>query len=324
MKWIHCFTRLLGSTFPSFPAWLPASLGVCLLLAGVAPAETMTTAANRWAFIICGHPGDEAHRKQFADSATQIRKALVDRWAFPADHVWLRFGVDEKDEKSIERSRGPATKVALATDAVLIEKQLRAEDELWVFVIGHAHHADRKAQFNVAGPDVTPDEFARWFASIPCRRSVFFITTPLSGFFTKLLARQGRVVITATEPDLEVNETLFPSSLAKLLETFPAGSDHDIDKDGIYSLLDVYLATALDVEKRYSADNLLATEHAQLDDNGDGRGSELQAPYYANDDIAAKPASRPSTVRPGADGALARAIDLGWIVKKTSNSATEQ
>jgi hypothetical protein len=118
------------------------------------------------------------------------------------------------------------------------------------------------------------------------------------------------VVVSATEPDLETNETLFPSSLARLLETFPEDSVHDVDKDGVYSLLDLYLAVALDVARRYSEEMLLATEHAQLDDNGDGRGSELQLQYYAEEDAAAKPGPRPSAARAVADGALARSIDL--------------
>jgi hypothetical protein len=94
------------------------------------------------------------------------------------------------------------------------------------------------------------------------------------------------------------------------METFPAGDEHDVDKDGVLSLLDLYLAVALDVAKRYSEEELLATEHAQLDDNGDGRASELQAQYYVEEDAAAKPAPRTTKTRAGADGALARSIDL--------------
>jgi hypothetical protein len=316
------------------------------------PAGTTQPPAGRWAFIICGHPGDDQHRKLFAESTEQIRKALTERFAFPASNIWIRFGADEgraertsansvesrqlpdqvepqtNDQQSIQpsitASRGPATKEALAADAAELQKLVRAGDELWVFVIGHAHAADRAVQFNVLGPDVSPAEFARWFADISCRRSVFFMTTPLSGYFVKPLARPNRVVISATEPDLETNETLFPSSLAKLMEAFPDGDKHDIDKDGVNSLLDLYLAVALDVAKRYTDEELLATEHAQLDDNGDGRASELQLPYYAEEEAAAKPAPRTVNTRPGADGALARSIDLGRIVKKPLNSATKQ
>jgi hypothetical protein len=328
--------------------------------AAAQPAGTTQSPTSRWAFIICGHPGDDAHRKLFAESTEQIRKALTERFGFPAKNVWIRFGADDRraserqppdedrragrtsassvesrqppdnaepptnDQPSITASRGPATKEALAADASELQKLARADDELWVIVIGHAHTADRAVHLNLPGPDVSPAEFARWFADFSCRRSVFFLTTPLSGYFVKPLARPGRVLISATEPDLETNETLFPSSLAKMMDTFPDGDKHDIDKDGVNSLLDLYLAVALDVAKRYTDEELLATEHAQLDDNGDGRASELQLPYYAEEDPAAKPAPRPTKTRAGADGALARSIDLGRIIQKPSNSATKQ
>lgn len=303
---------------PLTPVYSVAALALILL--STLPA----VAGDRWAFIVCGHPGDEAHREQFADSAGRIRKALVGRFGFPASNVWIRFGVEAKDEKTLEASRGPATKEALASDAAELQKLLRIEDELWVFVIGHAHHADRTVQLNVPGPDVGVAEFARWFADVPCRRSVFFMTTPSSGYFLKPLARPGRVVAAATEPDLEVNETLFHSSLAKLLETFPGGSDHDVDKDGVYSLLDLYLATALDVAKRYADETLLATEHAQLDDNGDGRGSELQLNYVIDEDATAPPPVRAAQIRAQKDGALAKSIDLGSIVRKETAPPAEQ
>src|SRR5688572_18475187 len=73
----------------------------CLLIlfsavsAAAQPAGTTQPSGGRWAFIICGHPGDEAHQKQFADSAGRICKAMTERFRFPADHVWVRFGVDD-------------------------------------------------------------------------------------------------------------------------------------------------------------------------------------------------------------------------------------
>jgi hypothetical protein len=53
----------------------------------------------------------------------------------------------------------------------------------------------------------------------------------------------------------------------------------DVDRDGSLSLLDLYLATNLEVNGRFRSMDRLQTEHAQLEDNGDGRGSEVQEPY---------------------------------------------
>jgi hypothetical protein len=101
----------------------------------------------------------------------------------------------------------------------------------------------------------------------------------VSGFYHKSLAAQGRVVITATEPDLEVNETLFPQHLAKTLAEPPPFKDLDVDEDGRLTLLDAYLYTTQKVADEYLVGMLLATEHALLDDTGDGKAAEIQANY---------------------------------------------
>ena len=53
----------------------------------------------------------------------------------------------------------------------------------------------------------------------------------------------------------------------------------DVDGDGSVSLLDLYLSVNLEIHGRFQALERLQTEHASLDDNGDGRGSEVQLAY---------------------------------------------
>ncbi len=103
------------------------------------------------------------------------------------------------------------------------------------------------------------------------------MTTSASGFTLKPLAATGRIVITATEADLEVNETLFPHALADVLAEPPEGIDRD--KDGKVSIFELYLAVVAKVIQQYVDDENLPTEHAKIDDNGDGHGSELQESY---------------------------------------------
>lgn len=278
--------------------------------AGGSAEEASDGNGTKWLLMICGHPGDQEHKELFADSVARIRKALTSRFGFDENNVWLWFGADEQDS-GLPACRGPATRETLADEIGAFREQLGRNDELWVIVVGHAHPLRRTAQLNLPGPDITADEFGQWFAELDCRRSVFFITTPLSGYFLKPLSNEDRIVISATEADFEVNETLFHSSLADVLESFPEGDAHDVDQDGMHSLLDLYLAVAVHVARRYEQDDLLATEHAQLDDNGDGRGSELQLNFPLSADAEVPSPQRAVAIRPGRDGALARSIDLG-------------
>src|SRR5690606_18357003 len=50
----------------------------------------------------------------------------------------------------------------------------------------------------------------------------------------------------------------------------------DLDKDGQVSLLEAFLMASRETTDFYEGDNRLVTEHALLDDNGDGRGTRAQ------------------------------------------------
>jgi hypothetical protein len=134
------------------------------------------------------------------------------------------------------------------------------------------------------------------------------MTFSLSGYFVPPLARRDRVVIAATEADSEPNETTFPTVFAKILA---AGLDaeHDVDKDGKLTLLDLYVVVAKEIAQNYASAEQLATEHPQLDDDGDGIGHELQNAYLPVDQGGTPPGTKPNR-RPHRDGVRAAQIPL--------------
>jgi hypothetical protein len=180
---------------------------------------------------------------------------------------------------------------------------------LWVVVLGHAHAQRGNAQLNLLGADVDADEFAEWFVDFPCRRSVFFLTTALSGRFLEALSAPRRVVVAAAAGD-EINGTLFPLAFAAQLESLGQNDGGDADADASISLRDLYLAVVADVSSRYETDELIPTEHALLDDNGDGRGTEIQ-PNQPSSFASRRRARRDDEpLRP--DGVLAASILLNF------------
>jgi hypothetical protein len=139
---------------------------------------------------------------------------------------------------------------------------------------------------------------------------VFWITTPASGFFIKPLAAPGRVIISATEADREINETTFPHVMADVLST-PPPDGFDADEDGRRTLFDLYIAISRTLAQRYADDMQLSTEHALLEDNGDGRGSELQIDYLTEElGGRAQEGVRPPARLENADGHRAAATEL--------------
>jgi hypothetical protein len=303
-------------TNPILDSWLRAfsSWAVCLLAGwSVALADescsrsdvASATAGTRRALIVCGLPGDDEHRKLFAETVEKLHKALTEKYGFAASEVLVRFGVMSQpgDGPALAKARGLSNREGITADVDELKKRLRPEDTLWVIVLGHAHYDGRHSHLNLPGPDLDERAFAKLFEGLKTREQVFFITTPASGFFLKPLATPGRIVITATEPDQEVNETLFPHALADALTTTPDGADRD--KNGKISVFEIYLAVIADVMKRYVDDESLPTEHAKLDDNGDGHGSELQESYLPPElgGIAGKKTE--PKIGPKDDGALA-------------------
>jgi hypothetical protein len=83
------------------------------------------------------------------------------------------------------------------------------------------------------------------------------------------LSGPDRLVVTATRSGDEQNFARFGGYLATALSDPQA----DLDHDGRISLLEAYLLGAARTEEFYAQEDRLLTEHALLDDNGDGKGT---------------------------------------------------
>ena len=143
--------------------------------------------------------------------------------------------------------------------------------ELWLVLIGHGTFDGKEARFNLRGPDFSASELAEWLR--PFRRPLALIdTSSCSGPFLKPLSATNRVVITATRSGHEQNFTRFGTYLAAAF-TDP---ESDLDKDGQVSLLEAFLTASRKAEEFYKNEGRLATEHALLDDNGDGLGTPAE------------------------------------------------
>ena len=270
---------------------------------------------EHWVLIVCGHPGDDDHRTMFAESIETMYDGLVTNCGIDPARIVVQFGSEivADDGPAIASAKGEATADELSSQLAELSQQLAPEDTLWTIVLGHAYYDGRHSYLNLPGADVHQDDFAAWFAPIRARQ-VIMITTSVSGYFIRPLSGENRFVITATPDDLEVNETLFHAALAETLSDPPTMEEFDADADGKASLFDLYIALNRNIAQRYLNENLLATEHAMLDDNGDGRGMELQIDYLTveqggreRDDAA------PPTIRPNSDGFHSIAFDLSML-----------
>lgn len=220
---------------------------------------------RRYVLIVTGLPGDESHRISFQQT--------VNTWC-----EWLiRFAnVHERDVTLLSATEGGeassiSTAQGVTAAANRLQESIGEGDALWIFLLGHGSQDGDYGWFHLPGPDLDSSKWADMFANCRASEQVIFLTHSASGSFLKGMSLPGRIVITATDANGEVNETRFPHELARVMR----GQLNDVEESPPSDLLSLLQETVASVQKMFETQELAATEHAQLDDNGDGLGTEL-------------------------------------------------
>ena len=239
------------------------SAACALLLAlGVAlPAA----AQNTRVLIISGLGGDQRFVDSFYQWSLQILDAARAAGVAEENLIYLA----EDPARDPERIRAKSTREnVLATLAELAEK-VEKGDPTWVVMFGHGSYRDGSSRFNLPGPDLTDVDLEQALQKLDTRQLAVVNTGSASGGFVTSLSSDGRVVVTATKSAGQRNETVFGGFFADAFVDAKA----DEDKDGAVSVLEAFAYARREVARHYATKNLLATEQAVLDDNGDGKGS---------------------------------------------------
>jgi hypothetical protein len=219
-------------------------------------------AETRWAVIVSGASGGEKYAEQMATWRSDLRSALVDRYGFKADHVKLL--VDEA-AKTGDR----ATTANVKTVFGEIRKSGSQDDFVLVVLLGHGTYDGDVAKFNLVGPDMTAKDWTDLLGGIQGRVAVVN-TTEASFPFLEALSSKGRIVMTATHSAAQKYATVFPEYFVKAMKE----ASTDLDKNGRTSLFEVFAAASASVKQHFDQRGQLITEHALIDDNGDGKGRQ--------------------------------------------------
>lgn len=261
----------------------------CLaLLATLTPAAD--EAAGQQVIVVIGAPGTDEYAAAFGQWAARIRHAARqanlrctmigldgERESPPAEKGGAEAAADPRRDESESDSRRFRRAIAQAAD--------EENEPLWILLLGHGTFDGKTAKFNLRGPDLTATELAEWLRSL--RRPVVVVNAAsASAPFLKALAAPDHVVVTATRSGAEQNYTRFGDYFTRALcgteEAETSGDEPrasraldspDLDKDGQTSLLEAFLFASSRVGEFYQQAGRLATEHALLDDTGDGLGT---------------------------------------------------
>jgi hypothetical protein len=236
-----------------FRRWILGSGLWTLLLLTSSAAMLAASATNRpTVILVIGAPGEPEFGSNFVQQ--------VELW-----------------DKICVRAEAQVVRIGMETNAIddhdLLKQAIAAEstnsiEPLWLLLIGHGTFDGKQARFNLRGPDVSDTELADWLK--PLRRPLIVINcASASAPFLKTLSGTNRVVVAATRSGNEMNFTRFGEHFAKAL----ADSASDLDKDRQVSLLEAFLMASRRVAEFYNNEGRLMTEHALIDDNGDGQGT---------------------------------------------------
>ena len=239
---------------------LRAALAILLVITALAsPNWGRAAETNKPTLIVLsGAGGEEDFGKVFTDAAQAWKQA-----AQKADVNLIEIGT----------TNPAATNDLELLQAALAKEPTNTLTELWIVMLGHGTFDGREAKFNLHGPDLSASTLSNLLAGF--RRPVAIINAAsCSAPFIKALARKDRVIVTATRSGSEENYTRFNRYISQAI----ADPEADLDKDGQTSLLEAFLMASRRVTEFYKSEGRLATEHALLDDNGDGFG--VQADWF--------------------------------------------
>jgi len=218
---------------------------------------------NKFALIVIGAGGEEAYTQQFSQWSAALTKVLTGRFRFAPDRVRVL-----SEKPAARESKATAEEVRRTFTA--LKSELVADNVLFVFLIGHGSFDGKESKFNLVGPDLSSLEYNNLLAQLPTRRVVLFNMASSSGEFAKTLSAKGRIVVTATRNGQEQNATRFAGFFIDAL----SAPDSDTDQDGHISVLEAFVYANRLTADFYARAGRLATEHALLEDTGDGVGRE--------------------------------------------------
>jgi hypothetical protein len=246
------------------------------------PQQIAPTDPKKFALVVAGVGGEDAYKKRFGAEALSLYDSLTRKLGFEEKHVWLLTedgGEGPENGPRINYGRSTADEVRSAFSA--IKSKVGADSLVLIVLVGHGSFDGRQAKFNLVGPDLTAEDYAALIGSMNGARVVFVNCASSSGEFIKPLSAENRIVITATRSGNEQNATVFADKLVAGLGDFAA----DTDKNGRLSVAEVFSYASKLTADWYKDQDRLATEHALLDDNGDGTGHEQPT---AGDGVLAK------------------------------------
>ncbi|MDE2878147.1 hypothetical protein [Candidatus Palauibacter soopunensis] len=270
-----------GARAASVSAVLAAAL---LLGAGAASGHSATAQAAPAAprthvLVVTGLGGAPEYSEQFRTEAEALLDALDSRLGVRENVAWLA-----EDEALSPRVAGRASLEAVEREVLGMANRAGPSDVALILLLGHGSGRGQESRFSLPGPDLSGEALSMWLHAFPTQTVAVVNAASASGGFVPALAGERRIVVTATRSPRERERTHFGGFFINAF----ALDEADVDKDERVSLLEAFRYATGEVRRRYERDNEMLTEHALLDDDGDGEGSLEPSPDGPDGTLASR------------------------------------
>jgi Peptidase C13 family len=239
----------------------PVAVLLALLVSAFAPSAA---AQETHLLVITGVGGDEEHTQNFHKWASTIISTARERGGV-TDATITYLG--DKPELDTAHIKARSTRENVQKAFADLASRAKPADEVFIVLIGHGSFDGQKAAFNLAGPDLSADDYAKLLEKLPAQRIVFVNTASSSGAFLQPLAGPGRTIVTSTKTGGEKNEPIFAGYFAEAFKD-PAA---DTDRNGRVSVSEAFEYAKAKVVAAYQKAGTILTEHATLDDSQEGK-----------------------------------------------------
>jgi hypothetical protein len=231
--------------------------------------------------IVAGVGGAPEYEQAFYEGAMKMAEAARSGGGLPDSAITV---LAERPERDPRRIAARSTKVEVERAIARVAKAANPGDLVFILLIGHGSARDGHSLLNLPGPDMSAADFARAVKPLSAQRLAIVNTASASAEFIPVLSAKNRAVVTATSSVMERNATRF----ARHFVDAYAGDVADADKDGRLSLLEAYTYARREVAREYESANQLQSEHAMLDDDGDGKGTAEPGAHTADGALASR------------------------------------
>jgi hypothetical protein len=217
---------------------------------------------EKYVVIMTGAAAEEKYAKRFQDWSFRLFDALTTSYGYRPEHITLLLGPGDATDPKIS---GPCRKETILETIHHLAADTKSGDQVLFFLIGHGTSNEGGAKFNIVGPDITGEAFAQLLEKFAQQDVIVVNTTSASHPFCAAVSAPGRVIISATRSRFEKYDTVFAEYFIEALENHRA----DRDKNTRLSMWEAFQYAKLQVEKWYTDQDRIPSEHPSLDDNGD-------------------------------------------------------